>query len=187
MKPGLSLRDIARAAQDLGCDLPAVKAVSIVEAPRGPWNDDGTPTILFERHKFHQFTGGRFDRMAPDLSNPVAGGYGKYSVQQAKLSRAAVYDREAALKSCSWGMFQIMGFNHEIAGHPTLQGFVNAMYASAGEHLNAFVAFVKSKGLADELREHRWAAFARGYNGADYARNAYDVKLQQAWLAAGGG
>jgi hypothetical protein len=187
MKPGLSIQDMMRAAQDLNCDLPAIKAVTAVEAPRGPWNDDGTPTILFERHKFHHFTGGRFDMIAPDLSNRIAGGYGKYSAQHTKLSRAAVYDREAALKSCSWGMFQIMGFNHAIAGHPTLQGFINAMYRSAGDHLDAFVAFVKSQGLADELREHRWADFARRYNGADYARNAYDVKLHQAWLAAGGG
>jgi hypothetical protein len=187
MKPDLAASDFERAAARIGCDVPAIRAVTEVEAPRGAFNADDTPTILFERHIFHRLTGGRFDRVVPDLSNASPGGYGLYSAQHGRLDRAAKLDRGAALQSASWGMFQIMGFNHAAAGHPTLQGFINAMYRSAGDHLDAFVAFVLSKGLGDELRGQEWAAFARAYNGPGYAANRYDIKLAAAydkWAAA---
>lgn len=187
MKPVLTLADFQRGATLLGCDISAIRAVTAVEAPRGGFNADGTPTILFERHVFSRLTYGQFDKRVPDLSNPTPGGYGTYASQHARLERAAALDRDAALKSASWGMFQTMGFNHAICGHPTLQGFVNAMYESEGKHLDAFVSFVKSQGLADELREHRWADFARRYNGSNYAVNRYDDKLAAAYLAASRG
>jgi hypothetical protein len=31
------------------------------------------------------------------------------------------------------------------------------------------------------MQELNWAAFAKGYNGPGYAKNAYDVKLAQAY------
>lgn len=186
MKPKLTSHDFVRAAQMLGCDVPAIRAVAQVEAPRGAFQLDGLPTILFERHIFSRETKGRFDRIAPDLSNPTPGGYGMYAEQHARLAIASNLDRTAALRSASWGMFQIMGFNHTLAGHPTLQGFINAMYAGEPEHLDAFVNIIKSFGLADELRERRWADFARRYNGPGYRANQYDTKIAAAFRALGG-
>ena len=37
------------------------------------------------------------------------------------------------------------------------------------------------KALVEWLREKDWANFARGYNGAEYHQNKYDLKLQQAY------
>jgi hypothetical protein len=87
----------------------------------------------------------------------------------------------AALKSASWGKFQIIGFNHAAAGFKELQAFVNAMYRSEGAQLDAFVAFVLHEKLDDELRERRWADFARRYNGPGFKANAYDTKLAKAF------
>ena len=42
------------------------------------------------------------------------------------------------------------------------------------------------KTLADELREKRWADFARKYNGVNYAINKYDTKLAAEFVKAGG-
>lgn len=186
MKQKLTSQDFTRAARVLGCDVPAIQAVAQVEAPRGAFQLDGLPTILFERHIFSRMTKGRFDRIVPDLSNPVPGGYGMYADQHARLGIASNLDRDAALQSASWGMFQIMGFNHAAAGHPTLQDFINAMYAGEPEHLDAFVALIKSFGLADELRDRRWADFARRYNGSGYRANQYDTKIAAAFRALGG-
>lgn len=184
MKPLLSEQDLERSAKSLGCEVAAIKAVCQVEAPNGGFLSDGRPNILFERHKFSQFTGGQFDASDPDISNPKAGGYGAGGVNQHdRLGRAADLDREAALKSASWGKFQIMGFNFSAAGFKDLQSFINAMYRSEGAQLDAFVAFIKHEGLADELREHRWADFARRYNGPSYAINRYDTKLAAAYAA----
>ena len=181
-KPTLTEADFQRAARDLGVDVASIKAVTEVEAPMGGFNPDGTPTILFERHIFHRETGGRFSRSHPKISNPSPGGYGTVSSQHGRLAEAAALDRNAALRSASWGKFQIMGFNHKAAGFPALQAFVNAMYHSEGAQLDAFVNFIKADpAMHAALRDQRWAAFARRYNGPNYAINSYDTKLEAAY------
>lgn len=177
--------DYAEAATSLGCDVAAIKAVCEVEAPQGGFHADGaTPRILFEAHHFHRLTGGRFTASHPNISSAkwnralYVGGAGEHK----RLQEAVALDRDAALQSASWGKFQIMGFNYELAGYPTVQEFVNAVYAGEREQLQGFVTFLGNTGLTAALREHRWMDFARGYNGAGYAANQYDTKLAAAWL-----
>lgn len=180
-KPKLTEQDFVNAAQELNCDVPAIKAVCEVEAPKGGFLPDDRPTILFERHKFHKFTGGRFSAEHPDISSAKAGGYGPAGAHQwRRFSRAFALDPKAAMKSCSWGKFQIMGFNFAAAGFKTLDAFIDAMKVSEGEQLKAFVNIIKSFSLEDELRAHQWSKFASGYNGANYKINKYDVKLAAA-------
>ena len=174
--------DYQGAAWYLGCDVAAIKAVASVESGRyGAFLDTGEPVILFERHVFHRETGGLYSELHPKISNRRPGDYGKVSRQHSRLSEAASLNREAALRSASWGLFQIMGFNHRLTGHETLQGFVNAMYRSAADHLRAFIRFIESEGLDGKLRHHQWAAFAARYNGPGYRKNGYDEKLESAF------
>jgi hypothetical protein len=175
----------AAAAWLLGVETRAMKAVAEVEAgPQGAFLSTGEPTILFERHIFHRLTGGRFDAVAPGLSNAISGGYGKYSEQHGRLARAVKLDRDAALKSASWGLFQVMGFNHVAAGFPDLQRFINAAYRDVDDHLRMFVMFIRSDaGLVDAIRARAWDAFALRYNGPDYKRNDYAVKMGDAYQA----
>ena len=80
--------------------------------------------LLFERHKFSQHTRRQFDRSHPDISGP-RGGYGAAGAHQhARMERAAALGRAAALKSASWGAFQIMGFNYSYAGYLDFEAFV---------------------------------------------------------------
>jgi hypothetical protein len=90
-------------------------------------------------------------------------------------------DREAALKSASWGRFQIMGFNWNKCGYDSLQAFVNGMYESEEEHLRAFTEFLKHEDLVDPLRDGRWRDFAYGYNGEDFGENNYAERLRHAY------
>lgn len=173
------------AADLLLVETAVIRAVAQVEAgPHGAFLDTGEPTILFERHIFSRQTQGRFDESHPDLSNPTPGGYGSVSAQHGRLARAVELDREAGLKSASYGLFQIMGFNHIAAGHPTLQGFINSMYASALEHLLAMVRFCQFHKLDRHLRNKDWAAFARGFNGPAFRRNRYSEKLEAAYKSS---
>lgn len=192
MTKALTMEDFARAADALGCDVAAVRAVCEVEAPNGGFVEDGTgrPVVLFEGHKFHALTGGRFSEAHPAISfrrwdrRKYATGSNQTARQRGewdRLAQAVALDRDAALQSASWGRFQIMGFNHEAAGHLTVQSFVNAMYQSEGAQLDAFVGFVRANGLAPALRTHDWRTFARKYNGSAYAANRYDAKLAQAY------
>ena len=43
------------------------------------------------------------------------------------------------------------------------------------------INFIRSNNLASALRRHDWKAFARGYNGPDYAKNSYDVRLARSY------
>lgn len=187
-KPTLTADDFERAGRELGVPAAVVRAVTEVEARgNGFYPGTGEPVILFERHVFHRLTSGRYSKTYPDVSNATPGGYGPSSDQHRRLQRAAALDREAALKSASWGLFQIMGFNHAAAGHPTLQGFINAMYRGEGAQLDAFVAFVKANStMVKALRERNWGAFAKAYNGPAYAKNKYDTKLAAAYAQYAG-
>lgn len=190
----LTPEDFQWAAKELGCEVAAILAVDRVES-RGAGFIPGTtePTILFERHVFHRLTNGVFS--TPDnvnISNKVPGGYKGGIAEHSRLQAAvalgkgreksyADWVRVQALKSCSWGRFQIMGFNHELAGYSDLQDFINAMYKDERKQLEAFVAFIKNTGLVRYLNSKDWAGFALRYNGKEYARNQYDVKLRDAY------
>lgn len=179
---GLTDADYADAAKSLDIEVAMIKAVAEVESPRGPFDGMGRPEILYERHYFHRLTGGKYDKEQPDISNSSSGGYGKYSAQYGKLQRAFALDRDAALRSASWGRFQIMGENFKAAGFDSAAAFVLALTKSEAEHLKAFVSFVKSnKAMADALRKKDWAGFASRYNGPGYKKNDYDTKLEEAY------
>lgn len=171
--------DYVRAATALGCEVEVIQAVVEQEAGiRGPWDESGRATILFERHKFSAHTKGAWDATHPDISNPSWGGYGKFSAQYAKLYRAATLNQDAALKSASWGAFQILGENHVQAGHATLAAFIDAMTSSIQAQLDAFISFINNdRRLKKALQEKNWASFARIYNGPDYKKNNYDTAM----------
>lgn len=181
--------DIAEAAQALGVGPAEIRAVTEVES-RGHGFEGDRPIILFEPHVFSRLTRHRYDDTQGGVSYPVPGTkpYPKTQAERwAQMEYAAKLDEAAALQSASWGLFQIMGFNFAAAGFSSVALFVLAMKRSERDHLMAFVSFVKANKLDDELRAHDWAGFARGYNGPNFAKNAYDTKLAQAftkWSAA---
>ena len=174
--------DYTAAAQLLNCEIAAIKAVAEVESRGAGFQPDGRPKILFERHKFRKYTGGKYDATHPGISNASAGGYGAAGNHQwDRFNEAAALDPIAAVKSCSWGKFQVMGFNFGVCGFANLDDFRTAMEKSEGEHLKAFCNFISGNNLAGALRNRQWATLAQGYNGADYKINQYDTKLAAAY------
>ena len=153
---------------------------------------DGQPQILFERHIFRRETQGRFNAQAPHLSGPP-GGYGGLSTQYAKLEEALALclaqglGPEPALRSASWGLGQLMGFNAKLAGFESAEAMVRSMIDGEDEQIMAITRFLSARNLHKALQRRDWATFARGYNGAGYAQNQYDIKLEQAYarLASG--
>ena len=189
----LNGQDIARAALALGVTPAHVRAVAAVESKGAGFRADGLPVILFERHKMYRALVVKLGEQQAnalaakhsDIVSLVSGGYGPESTQHDRMGRAAAIDRTAALESASWGMFQIMGFHWRTLGYGSLQDFVNAMSRSEGDQLDAFVRFVRADPrLVRALQTADWATFARLYNGPDYAKNQYDVKLAKAFADA---
>jgi hypothetical protein len=203
---GLTRADFEWAGAQLGGTnpYPKIRAVDEVESGGGWFTDvrasildldgpggflDGPhlPKILFEAHIFDRETKGVHRAKHPNLSSPrwnkalYVGGQGEYE----RLHRAMQLDRRAALRSASWGRYQIMGFNHKAAGFATVEAFVDAMKEGERRHLEAFVAFIKSNKLVDAFRAisddpEGCRAFAKGYNGAGYEKNNYHRKLANA-------
>ena len=160
---------IARAATALDCDQAAVAAVMEVESSGAGMVSPRRCVARFEGATFHRLTEGRFDSERPDLSMPswrdnarfVRGGLEEWS----RIEEAAALDHEAAYKSASYGLFQIMGFNYAIAFYACVDEFVAEMNQGVAGQVSAFIRFLCGTGLDKPLREHDWWAFARGYNG----------------------
>lgn len=190
MKQRLNEQDFQDAANFLGCEVAAVKAVAEVESGRqGGFCPDDFPTTLFEGHIFYRFTKGHFAHSHPEICYPkwTTDFYGRNWVEERKrLDIAISLDRKAALMSASWGRFQVMGFNFTICGCVTVQQFVNRMCTSEREQGKLFIEYIIHEGLIDELREHRWDDFARFYNGPLYIKNDYAGKLKRAYQQNGG-
>lgn len=181
--------DFDRAANALGVSVPAIKAVAEVESRGEGFLDTGEPKILFEPHIFSRLTGGVYDKSHPDISYPKwkSGAYGPISAQHGKLQRAAALDRDAAMQSASWGLFQVMGFNWKAAGFKSLQAFVNAMYKGVDGHMDALVGFISGDhDMLRALQNLRWGDFARLYNGPGYKANRYDEKMAASYRKHGG-
>ncbi|NNC59752.1 MAG: DUF3380 domain-containing protein [Erythrobacter sp.] len=182
----LGQSDYLRAAEAIDCEVAAIRAVIEVESLGSGIQRDGRPRILFERHCFHRDTEGRWSGLHPDISSPRPGGYRGRQAEYDRLAKAMLLDRGAALRSASWGAFQIMGFNHRVIGFDTVSDFVAAMIASEANQLDAFIGFIRANRLDAALRAHDWATFARGYNGRNYRTNRYDEKLAAAFARHAG-
>jgi hypothetical protein len=181
--------DVRTIAGYLGCEIAAVRAVLQVEAAGKGFGNDGRPIILNEPHIFWRElgAGAKRDRAVREGLAYQKWGAKPYPRSQperyAWLKKAMAIDETAALKSCSWGLGQVMGFNHKAAGFATVQSFVAAMTHSEGAHLYAMARFIVSKGLQRHLRAGNWSSFAKGYNGSGYAKHGYHTKLANAYAA----
>lgn len=179
----LTASDYAVVARIIGCEVATVRAVVQVESSGAGFLADGRPKILFEAQWFGYFTGDRYNQTHPDISSLTwnsdlyVGGAGEWT----RLEKAAVLDRTAALKSASWGLGQVMGFNFNQAGYADIESFVKDMHVSEGKQLMAMFNFINSNGLGRYLRDRDWARFARAYNGEGYRQNRYDEKLATAY------
>ena len=237
--------DYLWAAKRINVEFAAIKAFAIVES-KGKgflklWNKT-VPKILYERHKFAEFTNNEFSKVNPDISLPC-GYYNKEdsyvlaselhkkkrkipqdikyfravnkndddeTKAQAALFEDLVKDGQlereshryldgigsyrrlvkayklnpvAALESCSWGSFQIMGEYWRAMGYASAVDFAKSMSRSPKEQIKAFVLYIEKVNpqIIKHLRSLDWDATARAYNGPRYAVNKYHIKLQAAY------
>ncbi|CAA6808671.1 MAG: Putative phage-encoded peptidoglycan binding protein [uncultured Sulfurovum sp.] len=165
----------------------AVKAVVKVESNGRGFHRDGSLKILFEGHIFWK----ELNKVNVNPNNHVEGNkdilfksytkaYYRSSLQYGRLNKAKRIHKEAALKSASYGMFQVMGFNYKVAGFNSVDDFIASLQKSEKNQLEAFFNFVKNtKGCFKALQNKDWARFARIYNGPAYRTNQYDEKMER--------
>lgn len=183
--------NFAEIARLLNVEEAAIRAVSEVESDgRSGFLPDGRPMILFEGHIFWRelkkrgFDPERYQEEYRDVLSPRwdRTSYKGGAAEHDRLRKAARINEEAALCSASWGVFQIMGFNHKACGYETVQEYVADIKAGSDNHLLCFARFLINIGIDDALRNRDWARFAEKYNGPGYRQNRYDEKLLNAYL-----
>ncbi|MTV31421.1 DUF3380 domain-containing protein [Rhodoblastus acidophilus] len=183
----LSDIDLPTIGATIGCGEDEIHAVLDVESRGSGFDKHGRPIILFEPHIFYRLLSGP----GPDLrARAVREGlaYENWGEKPypadsyPRLKAAMLINETAALKSASWGLGQLLGSNHAAAGYATVQDMVAAFCASERNQLAGMIAFIKSEGLDRALRNHKWADFARGYNGPSYAKNQYSTRLLRRFL-----
>lgn len=186
----LTEQDFVSASELLGCEVAAIKAVREVEGKGSGYFKDGSVLMLFEPHVFWKrlkayglnpddYKKGNEDILYPIWGTKSYPASAKTRYQQ--LERAAKIHALAAYESCSWGMFQIMGFNAKSAGYDDAISMSRIFLIGEKHHLSAFCKYIISAGLDDELRARAWQQFARAYNGPEYHKNRYDIKLEAAY------
>ncbi len=176
--------DLPREAAVIGVGEDEIHAVLDVETRGGGFDHKGRPKMLFEPHIFYRELQDHEERRRAVQSGLAYRKWGTRSYPRdsyPRLEAAMRINKEAALRSASWGLGQIMGFNHVLAGYETVEEMVEAFTQDEELHLRAMISFVKASGLDDELRAHDWRGFARGYNGPGYAKNGYHTKLSAAF------
>ncbi|MBD9528368.1 N-acetylmuramidase domain-containing protein [Paracoccus sp. PAR01] len=176
--------DIPRTGRLIGVGEDEVRAVIEVETSGGGFDSQGRPKILFEPHRFWLELGPGQKRTAAEAQGVA---YRKWGLKPypkdsyPRLATAMRIDANAALRSCSWGLGQILGSNHRAAGYASAGDMVAAFCDSEVAGLEAMIRFIETENLDDDLRRHDWSGFARGYNGAGYATHGYHTRLAAAF------
>lgn len=160
----LSAADFRRAAETLGCDEAAIRAVWEVEAGGRHFLPDGSVIRRFEPHHFPRHLWDRIGFSVREGERPWRASL-RLSTE-AMFEAAARADLDGALTASSWGAPQIMGFNARDAGYGSALEMVRAMAESAPAQLQAFCRLIIGWRLASALRAHDWRAFAARYNGS---------------------
>ena len=161
--PRATPADFERAARQIGCTPAEIRAVWKVEAAGRPFRADGSVERRFEPHHFPKSLWAALGFIVRPKEAPW-----RASLRQsnnALANRAFELDEEGMLTATSWGAPQIMGFNHQDAGHITARSMVEAMAKGEAEHLMAFTTLINAWQLAPAIRAHDWERFARRYNG----------------------
>ncbi|MBI1246142.1 MAG: DUF3380 domain-containing protein [Alphaproteobacteria bacterium] len=182
------------AAASLNCDPHVLGAIVNVESS-GDWYDLlGRLIILPEKATFYKRLASGLRKKALALGLAAAtwsptnykglGGPGSDQRWSLLMSMAAI-DEDAALSSTSYGGPQIMGFNHQLCGYPTVSAFVLAMAESNTKQIAALVAYLEAVGLVADIRAKDFTAIARRYNGSGQVA-AYADRLRRAYEARAG-
>lgn len=178
--------DLPKIGKLIGVGEDEIHAILDTETRGTGFDSKNRPIILFEPHIFYKQLAVHRPK---DLDKAISQGlayktwgskpYPKDSYP--RLEDAIEIDLELGLRSASWGLGQIMGFNFAMAGYKSAEAMVEKFKDDEEDHLLAMIKFIIAAGLDDELRRKDWAGFARGYNGPGFAKNKYDQKLAAAY------
>ena len=177
----------------VGIEPAAAIGVVCVESGGEAFGPDGRPTIRFESHVFRRSLPARllpaFDRwfriggaqpwlghtFRPTLRAPWTSFHGAQRLEWRAYEVACDIDEDAATRSISVGLAQVMGFNHALVGYATPRAMLAAMSEDVRFQLIALFDFIagpeRTRPAVVALRRGDLERFAAIYNGAGQAQH----------------
>ncbi|WFE92289.1 N-acetylmuramidase domain-containing protein [Roseibium porphyridii] len=165
---------ISLAAARMECEEAILHAILEVEAKGRAFDNEGRLIILPEKHVFWRELPKALRAKAKRLglavrkwsrANYKGLGSSGSDARWDQLEAMARLHETAGLRSASYGGPQIMGFNAELCGYPTVQEFVLALAETEAAQAEAFLTYLEKVGLLQAIRDRDWRAIARRYNG----------------------
>jgi len=182
--------DIGHAAKQLGVETAVLLAFIEIEAAGRGFDNRNRLKMLRETHVFYRELGAGAQR-----DQAVTAGLANKSwVRNYKsdsypdLERMIKINKNAALRSCSWALPQILGNNCNAAGFANAEQMVKTMLQGEREQLLAMVTLIRKWGMVpmltgrDFTKPESWRAAASKYNGAGYATHNYHGRLAAAYI-----
>ncbi len=168
----ISLQEKTDLAKKFGIEYKALNAVFMVESSGSGFDKTtGKIKIQFEPYWFQKYTGMK-----------VPNGVENQPAEWAAYDSAYKINADAALKSTSWGLGQVMGFNFKAAGYKDAAAMVDSFTTSEANQLEGMLNFIKATPkMLLALQQKDWATFAKYYNGPKYKEFNYDNRLAAAY------
>lgn len=174
--------DFKLVADELDIEVAAMKAVVIIEAGEKMegFAAPGIPIVNFDASMWKKFGTKGSGKGDPNATVPK-GISGHALKEWTQLTNARKKNVDGANMSTFWGMFQIGGFNYKKCDCNSVGEFVERMSYSELEQLELFARFITNSGMVNDIKNKNWAAFARKYNGPNYAKRGYHTKMARAY------
>lgn len=181
-----AIEKIARAKKVEPAVLEAVAEIESAGQVTARVNGRQEPLIRWEGHYFDQrLTGAERARArAEGLASPKAGGIKNPASQEKRwdiIRRAAKINRQAALESFSIGLGQVMTAHWKALGFDSVEEMIELGRRDAAGQIALMADYCVAFDLIDELQRKDFTAFARGYNGPGFRKNAYHKKMAAAY------
>lgn len=189
--------DLPRIGHEIGVGEDVLHMLIEVETRGTGYDKKNRVIMLFEPHIFFRQLSKDKEKLDRAVRNGLA--YRKWGTMKypkdsyPRFLNAVQIDETAAYASCSWGLGQIMGSNHKMAGYDSPQEMVKAFAESEGNQLDAMVDFAKSAGIDDDLQRldrklksgqkitpEDCIPIARAWNGSGFASHNYHGRLAAA-------
>lgn len=170
-------------ARLLGIEQKVLESIFVIESGDDDgFTKDGKLILRFENHIFAQLLNnpnaynalfkhgipGHTGHMFNDGGNWIEF-HGNQELEHKVLNAAMQIDEEIALQSASYGLGQVMGFNHRKLGYTSAKEMVSAFSNpefGTENQLYGFLAFIiNSPELISAIREKNWRRIAEIYNG----------------------
>lgn len=173
-------------------------ALIYIESAGQPFGEDGRMTIKFEPCVFYEMWGSNHselfsqyyqcdrpnDKFRESAAENFTELHGDHFREWTAFNLARTLNEDAAMKSISMGLAQIMGFNHHKIGYPSANQMFDALSNSTISQLDSlFLALsyrdASGKTCLDPLKSEDYVSFANCYNG-EGRDEEYGSRISQA-------